>query len=185
MRSAWPRPGRRAIIPERSGGGIVRALVVSNWLPEAASPERGSFVHDQVAALRRLDGLEVDLFEFPPGARGLVTAARELRRRFGPDSGAVPRRRRHAPRHEIVHAHFGLTAWPALAVPASVRALTVHGTDLRHPRTRAATAAVLPLIDLLAAVSAPLARELPTRRARRRALVLPCGVELERFRALA
>ncbi len=65
-----------------------------------------------------------------------------------------------------------------------MRALTVHGTDLRHPRTRLATRAVLPLIDLLAAVSAPLARELPGRAARRRAQVLPCGVDLERFRPL-
>ena len=152
-------------------------------LPDAGSPERGSFVRDQVAALRRLDGLEVELHEFPPGARGLVTAAVELRRRFGRGSGAMALG--GARRYEVVHAHFGLTAWPALAVSAAVRALTVHGTDVRHPRTRAATAAVLPMIDLLAAVSAPLARELPTRRARSKALVLPCGVDLERFRALS
>jgi teichuronic acid biosynthesis glycosyltransferase TuaC len=84
-------------------------------------------------------------------------------------------------RFDVVHAHFGLTAWPALAVRARVRALTVHGTDVSHPRTRLATAAVLPLIDLLAAVSAPLAQLLPGSRARRRALVLPCGVDLGRF----
>jgi glycosyltransferase involved in cell wall biosynthesis len=66
-------------------------------------------------------------------------------------------------------------------VSARTRALTVHGTDVFHPRTRLATAAVLPLIDLLAAVSAPLAQRLPSEAARRRALVLPCGVDLERF----
>ena len=65
-----------------------------------------------------------------------------------------------------------------------MRALTVHGTDLSHSRTRLATRAVLPRIDLLAAVSAPLARELPGRAARGRAQVLPCGVDLERFRPL-
>jgi teichuronic acid biosynthesis glycosyltransferase TuaC len=43
---------------------------------------------------------------------------------------------------------------------------------------------VLPLIDLLAAASASLARELPGRAARRRVQVLPCGVDLERFRPL-
>jgi glycosyltransferase involved in cell wall biosynthesis len=83
-----------------------------------------------------------------------------------------------------VHAHFGLSAWPALAVPASVHALTLHGTDVSHPRTRLATEAVLGRIDLLAAVSAPLAAQLPER-ARRRAVVLPCGVDLERFAPLA
>ncbi len=140
-------------------------------LPDAAHPERGRFVRDQVAALRQLDGLAVELHEFAPGARALARAAPELRRRF-------------PGRFDIVHAHFGLTAWPCLAVSARVRALTVHGTDVRRARTRAATAAVLPLIDLLAAVSAPLAEELPGRSARRRAQVLPCGVDLERFHAL-
>ncbi len=141
-------------------------------LPDAAHPERGRFVRDQVAALRRLDGLDVELHEFAPGARALAGAARALRRRYAG---------RSRERYDVVHAHFGLTAWPALAVPARVRALTVHGTDVRHPRTRVATAAVLPLIDLLAAVSESLAQELPGRAARRRAQVLPCGVDLERF----
>ncbi len=150
----------------------MRALVVSNMLPDAARPARGSFVRDQVAALREIDGLAVELHEFAPGAAALAGAALELRRRFA------------AERFDIVHAHFGLTAWPCLAVPARVRALTVHGTDIRHPRTRILTAAVLPAIDLLAAASAPLARALPGRRARRRAQVLPCGVDLERFRPL-
>ncbi|HSZ12683.1 MAG TPA: glycosyltransferase [Solirubrobacteraceae bacterium] len=156
----------------------MRALVVSNMLPDAAHPERGRFVRDQVAALCGLDGLEVELYEFAPGARALAGAARDLRRRFAPEATL---RRRNPPGFDVVHAHFGLTAWPALAVPARVRALTVHGTDVRHPRTRLATAAALPFVDLLAAVSASLAAELPTRAARRRAQVLPCGVDVERF----
>ncbi len=161
----------------------MRALVVSNMLPDAAHPERGSFVRDQLAALRRLDGLEVELYEFAPGGCALPGVALDLRRRFGRRARST--REVSAAGFEIVHAHFGLTAWPALAVPARVRALTVHGSDLRDRRTRAATAAVLPFIDLLAAASAPLAEELPGRAARRRARVLPCGVDIERFRPLA
>jgi teichuronic acid biosynthesis glycosyltransferase TuaC len=160
----------------------VRALVVSNMLPDAAHPGRGSFVRDQVSALRRLDGVEVELYEFPPGWRALARAGLALRRGFtGVGEG------RRAPddrRFDVVHAHFGLSAWPALTVPARIRALTVHGTDVRHPRTRLATRAVLAHIDLLAAVSASLALELPSAAARRRARVLPCGVDLERFRAI-
>ena len=168
-----------AIIPERYGRGIVRALVVSNMLPDAAHPERGSFVRDQVTALRSLDGTGRRALRVSPRA-GERWHARllDLRRGFR-------RRRAGNERFDVVHAHFGLTAWPALAVPARVRALTVHGTDLRHPRTRLATRAALPLIDLLAAVSAPLARELPGRAARKRAQVLPCGVDVERFRPLS
>jgi glycosyltransferase involved in cell wall biosynthesis len=151
----------------------MRALVVSNMRPDPVHPERGRFVRDQVRALQAIDGVEVELWEFPPGPAELLRAGRELRRRFGGHG-----------RLDVVHAHFGLTAWPALAVPARVRALTVHGTDVRHPRTRLATRAVLPLIDLLAAPSAALAGELPARAARR-ALVLPTGVDVERFRPLA
>jgi teichuronic acid biosynthesis glycosyltransferase TuaC len=160
----------------------LRALVLSNMLPDAEHPERGRFVRDQVAALRELDGVEVELCEFPPGWQSLARAPLHLRRRFGARRGTGGRE--HAARFDVVHAHFGLTAWPALAVPARVRALTVHGTDVRHPRTRVATACALPLIDLLAAASASLAQELPGERARRRAQVLPCGVDIERFQPL-
>jgi glycosyltransferase involved in cell wall biosynthesis len=160
----------------------VRALVVSNMLPDAATPERGRFVRDQVAALRALADVDVELYEFAPGARALARAARDLRRRHGGPSTLS--RRPSSPPFDVVHAHFGLTAWPALAVPAPVRALTVHGTDVRHPRTRLATAAILPLIDLPAAVSGELRAALPGPRARRRAQVLPCGVDIDRFRPI-
>ncbi len=172
----------RAIIPERYGRGVLRALVLSNMLPDGAHPERGRFVRDQVTALRALGGVDVELHEFPPGPRALAGAARELRAKYGPPS-TWSRRPAAAP-IDVVHAHFGLTAWPALAVKARVRALTVHGTDVSHPRTRVATALVLPLIDLPAVVSESLLPSLPGAGARRRAEVLPCGVDTERFKAI-
>jgi len=148
---------------------IVRALVVSNMRPDAAHPARGRFVRDQVAALRGLGGAEVELYEFPPGPAELGRAFGELRRRYA-----------RAERFDVVHAHFGLTAWPALALRPRIRALTMHGTDLADPRTRLATRAVLGLIDLPAAVSAQLAAQIPGR-ARARAEVLPTGVDTGRF----
>lgn len=151
---------------------MIRALVVSNMLPDEGSPERGRFVRDQVAALRRLGDMEVELFEFPPGPRALAGAAMELGRGHG------------GGRYDVVHAHFGLSAWPALAVRAPVRGLTVHGTDVLHPRTRLATGAVLPLMDLIGAVSRELALSLPGARARARARVLPSGVDTDRFRPI-
>ncbi len=147
----------------------VRALVVSNMLADERHPERGRFVRDQVAALRRLPGVDVELHELAPGLPNLARAARALRARWAEE---------HL---DVAHAHFGLTAWPALAVPARVRGLTVHGTDVRDPRTRQLTRAVLPLMALVGAVSAELLCELPGRAARRRAQILPCGVDLERF----
>jgi teichuronic acid biosynthesis glycosyltransferase TuaC len=128
----------------------VRALVLSNMLPDAAHPERGRFVRDQVEALRDLGDWQVELYEFAPGAGALVRATRHLRGHY------------EGERFDVVHAHFGLTAWPALAVRAHARALTVHGTDVRHPRTRLATRAALPTVGLLGAVSEALIKEIPT-----------------------
>jgi len=148
----------------------MRALIVTSMWPSAASPGRGSFVRDQVAALRRLGGADIELFAFPP--KGYARAAVVLRRRYG------------GTRFDVVHAHFGLTAWPALAVRADARVLTVHGTDLRHPRSRRITRAALGRYDLVAAVSPELAAEIPGAGTRRRVAVLPCGVALDRFRPI-
>lgn len=149
----------------------MRALIVTNMWPSPATPALGSFVRDQVDALRRIGGagLELQVFDFPPG--GYLRAARDLRR--------MPR----SQPFDVVHAHFGLTAWPALAAPARQRAVTLHGTDLRHPRSRLITRLVLPRIDLVATASADLARELSPAQ-RERAQVLPCGVATDRFRPL-
>jgi glycosyltransferase involved in cell wall biosynthesis len=139
----------------------MRALIVSNMQQDSAHPARGSFVRDQVAALARIDGIDVELIEGRPGARGYVDLARELRRRRG---------------YDIVHAHFGLTGYPALAAGADKRAITLHGTDVRHPRSGRLTRAILRRYDLVAAVSQELADEVgPGTR------VLPTGVALDRF----
>jgi teichuronic acid biosynthesis glycosyltransferase TuaC len=60
----------------------------------------------------------------------------------------------------------------------------VHGTDLSHPRTRMVTRAALPTVGLLAAVSESLVEEIPGKRNRARAVVLPCGVDMERFKPI-
>jgi teichuronic acid biosynthesis glycosyltransferase TuaC len=145
----------------------MRALIVTSMWPSPSAPARGSFVRDQVAALQALDGVDIEVFAFPP--KGYARAARDLRRRF----------RRE--RFDVVHAHFGLTAWPALAVRHAKRAVTLHGTDLRHPRSRRITSAALPRYDLVAAVSPELAREVPGAGVKRGVAVLPCGVDLDRF----
>jgi teichuronic acid biosynthesis glycosyltransferase TuaC len=142
----------------------MRALIVTNMWPTADAPWRGSFVRDQVAALRERGDAEVHVLGFP--AKRYAGAALQLRRRLGRE------------RFDVVHAHFGLSGWPALAVPARTRVITLHGTDLRHPRSKRITRAVLDRYDLVAAVSPELAAEVP---GRHRVAVLPCGVDTERF----
>jgi glycosyltransferase involved in cell wall biosynthesis len=152
---------------------VVRALIVTNMWPSEARPALGSFVADQAAALRAGREVDLEVFAFGGGTgdpRAYLAAARQARRRFG------------ARRFDVVHAHFGLSAWPALAVPAAVRAVTLHGTDLLHPRSRTLTLAALPSQDLVATVSQALAERVPHAAARGRAVaVLPTGVDLNRF----
>lgn len=150
----------------------MRALVVTNMYPSPERPALGRFVKDQVDALRRLEGVDVELFAFPPGLRSYPRAARELRRRY------------RGTRFDVVHAHFGLTAWPTLAVRGAPHVVTFHGTDLAHPRSGRLSRAVVPHVALAATVSASLAALLPGAGARRRVAVLPCGVDVRRFRPL-
>ncbi|MCW2997510.1 MAG: glycosyl transferase group 1 [Solirubrobacterales bacterium] len=138
--------------------------------PSDANPAFGAFVRDQVDALRRLPDVDIDVFHFGPG--GYLRAARELRRAHG------------RTRYDVVHAHFGLTALPALALRGAPLVVTLHGTDLRHPRSGRITRALLPFVTLPAAVSSSLARELAGAGTDRRIAVLPCGVDLERFRPM-
>ena len=139
--------------------------------PSPARPVLGSFVRDQVEALRRIDGVELELFAFDPGA--YLSAGRELRARY------------RGTRFDVVHAHFGLTAWPALAASGRARAVTLHGTDLVHPRSRKLTLAALPFMDLIAGVSRPLLETLPGWASRRPTAVLPAGVDTARFVPIA
>jgi glycosyltransferase involved in cell wall biosynthesis len=151
----------------------MHALVLTNLYPSARDPVRGSFVRDQVDALRRIPELELELFTFGSlGPGGYLEAARTARRRF------------RGRRFDVVHAHFGLNIWPSLAVGADVHGVTLHGTDLVHPRSRAVTSAGLPFMNLVGPVSAPLESLLPRRWVRGRVEVLPCGVDLLRFRRI-
>jgi hypothetical protein len=59
--------------------GAMRVLVVTNFLPDASTPQRGRWVRDQVAELRDR-GVDVEVFEFPPGSRHYGPATLRLRR---------------------------------------------------------------------------------------------------------
>jgi teichuronic acid biosynthesis glycosyltransferase TuaC len=153
---------------------VIRALIVTNMWPTPARPALGSFVADQVAALERTGEVELDVFAFGGGAGDPRAYARAGARLAGT--------RRAAPRRDIVHAHFGLSAWPARAARGAVHAVTLHGTDIVHPRSRALTLAALPFTELVATVSQPLAALVPGWATHRRPpVILPTGVDLHRF----
>ncbi len=152
----------------------MRALIVTNMYPTPRHPARGSFVRDQVDALRRIPGLQVEVASFLPGGPGAyVRGARSLRRRYAGE------------RFDVVHCHFGLSIFPSLTVGARAHLVTLHGTDLAHPRSRAITLAGLRTMDLVATVSEELAHKVPRAAFRGPRAVLPAGVDIGRFRPIS
>ncbi|MBJ7470903.1 MAG: glycosyltransferase family 4 protein [Solirubrobacteraceae bacterium] len=143
----------------------MRALIVSNMWPTPERPALGTFVVDQVQALRRTGQVDVDVATFPPGGMHYLAAIPALARRRG---------------YDVVHAHFGLTALPALASGAALRGVTLHGTDLIAPKSRRVTLAVLPRYDVVG-VPSEWARSLLPGAHAARARVLPCGIDLHTF----
>jgi teichuronic acid biosynthesis glycosyltransferase TuaC len=150
----------------------MRALVVTNMWPSAAAPQRGVFVRDQVAALRRIPGVDVEVFAFAPGPRALLRAM------------ATVRRRTRGNPFDVVHAHFGLSAPPAFAARRGPVVVTLHGNDLFVRRSKLVTRAALPFCALPAVVSRAFSRYVPGAGVRRRVAVLPVGIALERFRPI-
>jgi glycosyltransferase involved in cell wall biosynthesis len=149
----------------------VRALVISNMRSDAAHPGRGSFVRDQAAALAELPGRDVELLEFPPGKSALAHATLAALGRRARTRGVG------ASTYDVVHAHFGLSAYPALPVPARAHVLTLHGNDVFDPRSRALTRLAARRMDAVLAVSERLAQAFGESDVR----VLPCGVNTDRF----
>ena len=150
----------------------LRVLVVTNMYPSPERPWLGPFVRDQVEAFRRRDDLEVELFAFPPGPRALLRAAASLRRRY------------RGTKFDVVHAHFGLTAWPALLANLGPVVVTLHGNDLLVRRSYYATRAALPFTALAAAVSREFSTNVPGAGTKRRVAILPVGIDLHRFRPI-
>jgi len=152
----------------------VRVLVVTNFEPDASTPQRGRWVRDQVDELRRL-GVETELFSFPPGKNQYLPATRRLRR--------LLRRERF----DLVHAHYGLAGWCARLAGARPLIVSFHGTDVRHGIVGPMSRRLAWRVDLVAAVSRALfAAEdgrpgLPVVPG---SAVLPCGPDLGRFRPI-
>lgn len=152
----------------------VRVLVVTNFMPDAAAPQRGRWVRDQVDEMRRR-GVEVDVFEFARGRNAYLPAARRLR--------SLLRRERF----DLVHAHYGLAGWVARLAGAKPLVVTFHGTDVRHHLVGHLSRRLAWRLDLVAGVSRALFEPedgRPGLPAVPGSAVLPCGPDLRRFGAI-
>jgi teichuronic acid biosynthesis glycosyltransferase TuaC len=152
----------------------VRVLVVTNFVPDAGAPQRGRWVRDQIAELRKL-GVEIESFEFAPGRSEYVPATRRLRRLLKQEQ------------FDLVHAHYGLAGWVARLAGARPLLVSFHGTDVRHWLVGPLSRRLAWRADRVAAVS----RALFAPEAGRPGLppvpgsaVLPCGPDLRRFKRL-
>jgi glycosyltransferase involved in cell wall biosynthesis len=97
------------------------------------------------------------------------------------------RRRYRDQSFDVVHAHYGLCGWSALAIRGAPHVVTFHGTDLAHRYVGPLSRALARLTAVPAPVSASLARSgLPAlaNSKRHRLAVLPCGVDLDRFQPI-
>ena len=164
-------PGGRILVAATDTLTAVRVLVVTNFEPDEGAPQRGQWVRDQVAEVRRL-GIEVELFSFPPGRGEYLPATRRLR--------ALLRRERF----DLVHAHYGLPGWCAKLAGARPLIVSFHGTDVRHPVVGRMSRRLVRRIDLAAGVSRALFAPEDGRPGLPHvpnAAVLPCGPDLSRF----
>lgn len=152
----------------------MRVLVVTNFTPDASTPQRGRWVRDQVEEMRRL-GTDVEVLAFPRGKQHYIPAMLRLRRLLRQE------------RFDLVHAHYGLVGWCARLAGARPLVVSFHGTDVRHPVVGPMSRHLTGQVDLVAAVSRALFAAEDGRSglpAIPGAAVLPCGPDLGRFRPL-
>lgn len=151
----------------------MRVLVVSNMEPSADAPQRGSFVRDQVKALREL-GVDVETFDWLPGSREYPKATRRLRSHLAGND------------YDVVHAHFGLAGACAMLAGAKPLVVTYHGTDVRDPRSGFISRRLARRSAVTAVASKALFESEGGRpglpRLSGHSAVLPCGIDVERFR---
>jgi len=101
----------------------MRVLVATNMYPTAREPWFGSFVAEQVDALREA-GVDLDVLSFD-GRRSRAAyagATRDIRARVKASS------------YDLVHAHYGLTGAAALAQWRAPVVTTFWGSDLGYIR---------------------------------------------------
>jgi glycosyltransferase involved in cell wall biosynthesis len=144
----------------------MKVLVVTNMYPRPEAPSHGVFVGDQVESLRRL-GVEVDVF-FMNGRKNKLNYL-----------WAFPRLWNHlrTNRYDVVHAHYIFSGLVARAQWQAPVVLTHHGPEVFMTWERHVCKAATGFFHKVIVVSP----EMKERLGYEDAIVIPCGVNLERF----
>ncbi|RDJ99491.1 glycosyltransferase family 4 protein [Paraburkholderia lacunae] len=148
----------------------MKVLVVTNMYAGAntASPNQGVFVTEQVDALRRLPDTEVDVMTVNGFSNRLAYPASLFALAY----------RVLTKKYDIVHYHFGLTAWTAPFLRVLTRAkvvITLHGSDVMGSRfLQRVTRFSIRYCDLCIAVSDAIRNAISSRT--RHCVTVPCAV---------
>jgi glycosyltransferase involved in cell wall biosynthesis len=142
-------------------------LVVTAMYPHAEQPGSGAFVMHQVGFLRSL-GHEVS-----------VVHIRGYQSRWNYLKGALSvLRATWRKRYDVVHVHYGLTGVCALIRWRTPLVVTLHGSDVLQGWLQPLVSRIISSIaDATIVVSPAIANHW-------RGTVIPCGVDLEKFRRM-
>lgn len=164
-----PQP-TAALAPCANDGLTPRALkilFVTNMYPNDHHPASGAFVRQQAEHLRRA-GHQVDVLHIESSRSRLkyLTSPIDVFARTCTRS------------YDIVHAHYGLSGFPALFRYRTPLVITLHGSDALVGRIQPfISKTVCSLADAVIVVSKTIS-------ARIAGDVIPCGTDLEVFRPL-
>ncbi|MGY3483093.1 teichuronic acid biosynthesis glycosyltransferase TuaC [Bradyrhizobium sp. USDA 4011] len=143
----------------------MRILCVTNMYPSPERPGSGAFVYQQVEQLRRF-GHTVDVINIVGSQSKLnyLKGTFDVMRMTGVTT------------YDIVHAHYGYSAYPAMFRLRAPLVITLHGTDvLGNILERLSTRLVSHFADAIIVVSEEMRKWIP-------GTVIPCGVNLDIFK---
>ncbi len=148
----------------------MRVLLVTNMYPSPRRPHFGTFVYDEVQALRKL-GVEMDVF-FVDGQRRTLNYLTGMAGVFG--------RSLTRSHYDLVHAHYVLSGVLARCQLRWPLVLTLHGSEVAvgwtPPLSRWLARLSAWVIVTSPRVLADLHIQLP------HVSVIPCGIDLDLFR---
>lgn len=151
----------------------MRVLIVTNMYPTSEQPAFGTFVKDQVEDLRRA-GADIDVL-FVNGSKGRMNYLWGIFRFW---------RRLLRRRYDIVHAHYAISGFIARLQPFYPVVVTYHGGEVKDhvPRWLWSLARRGPrMFDRVIVVNRH-EKEILNHHAKVR--VIPCGVNLDKFRPI-
>lgn len=147
----------------------MRVLVVTNMYPTPDRPHFGTFVYDEVHALRQL-GVDIDV-QFVDGQRRTLN--------YAVGAGQMLARGLSRAHYDLVHAHYPFSGLMARAQVRWPLVLTLHGIEVTLGWTAHVTQWAARLADWVI-VTAPRVRQ-DLRYQPRHVSVIPCGVDLDLF----